>query len=121
MNPPPPVGPVPARLRVFAGVLVLAGLAMGYLFLYEPLMVAERTGQLVYSTKAVLFPPAIVYMGVVMLFADLRDGQIMQPGVDGRKRLTSKGWVFVVGLVAVLGLVFLGWTLLLRQLGFVGR
>ena len=118
MNPPPPNGPVPARLRVFGGVVVLAGLVAGYYFLYQPVAEAERTGTLTYYFKGILLSPVFVYLGVVMLFADVRDGQIKQLGPDGKKRLTSKGWSFVVGLIAVMGLTIAGWFLILHQLGF---
>lgn len=118
MNPPPSNGPVPARLRIFAVVLVLASVAMGYFFLYQPVVEAGHTGRLIYSTRALLLSPALLYSGIVMLFADLRDGQIKQIGADGNKRLTGKGWAFAVGLIAVMGLAVAGWYLLLQHLGF---
>ena len=118
MNPPPSNGPVPARLRVFAVAVILGALAMGYFFIYRPLAEAERTGTLTYYLKGVFLSPAFLYMGIVMLFADARDGQFMQLGPNGKKYLTSKGWSFVVGLVAVVGLTFAAWYLTLRHLGF---
>ena len=118
MNPPPPTGPVPARIRIFAVVLLLASVVMSYFFIYQPIAEAERTGQLTYYLKGVLMPPLFFYAAVVMLLGDVRDGQIKQLQPDGTKRLTSKGWAFVVGLVAVMGLTLAGWYLLLHQLGF---
>lgn len=118
MNPPPGDGPVPTRIRIFGMVLLLASLAMGYYFLYEPLVEAQRTGTLVYYMKGVLLTPSVLYLSITLLVGDMRDGQIKQLGPDGKKHLTSKGWAFVVGYVAVLGLALAGWSLLLHHLGF---
>ncbi len=120
MNPPPGKGPVPLRLRIFAVVLILVSLAMGYFFMYQPIAEAQRSGTLTYAMKGIVVPPMFFYLGVVMLFADVRDGQIKQLGPDGKKRYTSKGWSFIVGLIAVMGLVLGGWFLLLNRLGFHG-
>ncbi len=116
--PPPPTGPVPARLRVFAVAIILFALGMGYFFLYQPLAEARRTGTLTYYEKGVFLSPAFLYMGVVMLFADVRNGQILELRPNGKKYLTGKGWSFVVGLIAIVSLTFAAWSLTLRHLGF---
>ena len=118
MNPPPPTGPVPARLRIFAVVLILGALAMGFCFIFQPLAEALHTGSLTYYLKGILIAPMFLYAGIVMLFADVRDGQIKQLGPDGKKHFTSKGWSFVTGLIAVLTLTLAAWFLALRHLGF---
>ncbi len=118
MNPPPPEGPVPVRLRILAVVFILGSLAMGYFFIYQPLAESQQSGTLAYNMKGVVFPPLLLYLGIVMLFSDVRNSQIKQLGPDGKRHYTSKGWAFIVGAVAVLGLTLGAWYLLLSHLGF---
>ena len=110
-----------ARAKVGGALFVVGGLVMAYYFILRPLQEAQRTGQLHYYIKGILLPPAFVYGGLVVLLFDMRDGQIRQPGPDGKPKLTTKGWWFIGGLVVVMGLTVAGWYWYLHAIGFVDQ
>ena len=107
-----------AKSKVGAALFVVGGLAMAYFFMLRPLQGAQRTGHLEYYMKAILLPPAFIYGGLFALLTDMRDGQIRQPGPDGKSKLTTKGWWFLGGLVVVMGLTVGGWLWYLHAIGF---
>ena len=107
-----------ARARVFGAMLLPASLIMAYYTMWKPLHEAQQTGVLHYYIKGILLPPMLLYAGVCILLADLRDGQIRTTGPDGKPKLTSKGWSFVVGMMVVMALTFTAWYLYLRAVGF---
>ncbi len=106
-----------AKTKVGGALFVLGGLVMAYYFILRPLQEGERTGQMHYYMKGILLPPAFVYGGLMVLLFDMRDGQIRTTGPDGKPKLTSKGWWFIGGLFAVLGITIAGWLWYLHTIG----
>lgn len=106
------------RARIFGICLIPASLLMAYFWMIRPLQEAQHTGLLEYNTKGILLPPALLYMGVALTLADLRDGQFRTTGADGKPKLTKKGMLFLVGLVVVLGITYALWTAYLHSAHF---
>ena len=107
-----------AKSKIGGALFVVGGLVMAYFFMLRPLEEAQRTGQLHYYFKGILLPPAFVYGGLMVLLFDMRDGQTRTMGADGKAKLTRKGWWFIGGLFAVLGLTVAGWFWYLHLIGF---
>ncbi len=107
-----------AMTRIFGVLLIPASFVMAYFTILKPLREAQQTGVLHYYEKGLLFPPGLLYMGIALLVADLRDGQIRKAGPDGKRKLTRKGWIFLGGLVVTMGLTQWAWSAYLHRLGY---
>jgi hypothetical protein len=112
--------PRPAKTKSAGFIMMALGLATAWFFIVKPVQEGLRTGQLHYYLKGVLLPPALLYAGCAMLVADLRDGQIYSTNEAGKKKLTRKGRLFMVGLCVTLGVAVGAWYACLHALGFEG-
>jgi hypothetical protein len=110
----------PAKTKRAGLIMMALGLATAWFFIVKPVQEGLRTGQLHYYLKGVLLPPALLYAGCAMLVADLRDGQIYSTNEVGKKKLTRKGRLFMVGLCVTLGVAVGAWYACLHALGFEG-
>ena len=97
-----------ARTRWFGAALIPISLGWSWYLMVKPLEEAAQAGQIGYSIKAVLMGPLFLYTGVVLLMADMRDGQIYTIDEYGRKRRTRKAWMFLAGALLVMALTFAG-------------
>lgn len=109
------------RKRQMGAMLFLAMVpVLGYFFMYRPIAEGLRTGTLHYYLKGVLLPPLVLYVGLMMLFTKLRDGQLKERDAAGKTRYTRRGKWFLAGVVGVIGVTIVGWYALLHALGFAG-
>ena len=117
---PPPEHPMKSRnaSRIFGALLIPASLIAAYYWIVVPVREAQHTGELHYYMKGLLLPPSFLYLGCVLLVADMRDGQFRETGPDGKPKLTSNGRKFIAGLVAVLATTMVIWYFYLRSIGF---
>lgn len=108
-----------SKSRITGVLFIVLGLGLAYVTVVRPLQEAARTGELRYLVKGVLMPPGLIYLGLCVLFADLRDGQIRTVAPDGTSKFTPKAKVFLAGLMVVLGLSWVAWEWYLHLLGYV--
>ncbi len=108
-----------ARKRTIGGiVMLLLGAACAYFFMYLPVHTAMQTGQLEYYVKGILLPPICLYMALILLVTDIRDGQLRRLNAKGKPTFTKKGWWVMAGALATMGLTLAGWFFYLHALGF---
>ncbi len=109
-----------ARKRAVAAILfgVIAAF-IAYVGMYLPVHNALASGgALRYYTKGVVLPPILLYLAILIVTVNVQDGQIYAVNAKNKRALTRKGWLIVLGAVAV-GAASLGaWTLYLRALGY---
>lgn len=111
----------PAMRKRVAGAVLIGAIAafVAYIGMYRPVHEAlESGGALRYYTKGVVLPPVLLYVAVLMVTVDVRDGQIFTVNAKNKRTLTPKGWWVALGACAVGAAALGGWTLYLRALGF---
>ncbi len=98
--------------KPFGLVLILMGLASAYWLLYQPLEVARHTGSLKFYAKALVLPPLILALGGLLLFTNLKDGDLRKKSAKGKPAFTAKGWWFfgITGFLCVLSIACFWWV-----------
>ena len=87
--------------------------------MYKPVHDALASGgALRYYTKGVVLPPVLLYLAILVVTVDVKDGQIFRINAKNKRTLTRKGWWIALGDVAVAAASLGAWTLYLRALGF---
>jgi hypothetical protein len=79
----------PFKLKLVGAAAALAGLGFLYWSMFLPIAKAMQTGahHVYVNLRAIL----LLYLGIWLLVADLRDQTIAEVGPDGRPRLNHKG------------------------------
>lgn len=109
-----------ARKRAVAAILFAAiAMFIAYFGMYLPVHQALASGgALRYYTKGVVLPPVLLYLAVLVVTVDVKDGQIYAINSKNKRTLTRKGWLVVLGAVAVAAAALGAWRLYLNALGF---
>lgn len=105
----------------FGVALIPLSFVAGYYLMAKPLAEAKQTGLLEYSVKGIMLPPLMFFMGVALLFTDLRDKEIRSTDADGKRKLTRKGWLVTAGAVVICVATYAVWSYYVGSLGFKER
>lgn len=108
-----------ARKRWATGVALLAlSVVLGYFFLVYPVHEGLKTGKMTYSAKTVICAPLVCYCGLILMFTQIKNGDLRTRKANGKAPLNRTGWFVVLGGIAFLAVIFAIWSFYVESLGF---
>ena len=83
----------------------------------RPTIEANGTGVLHRSPFGLVMPITLLYVGIAILAADLRDAEDHASGAEGTLFWTRKGSIFQYVLWGAIALTLIGWYIYVRWVG----